>query len=159
MANNYTQFAERINLLNPVEEKEWVTKVVNATADIFRSEAELKEFLELEGIPTKDLEFLHSWPFFEIEFCRDGGEGGTEYLHICADDDGDLMHAQAFVTGYLKKFQPDLMFVLQWADVCDKPRAGEFGGGAMVITASDYRMMSTETLAIQLQDQLKAAKK
>jgi hypothetical protein len=39
------------------------------------------------------------------------------------------------VTKFLKEFRPDQCWSLTYATTCSKPRVGEFGGGAVFVTA------------------------
>ena len=43
------------------------------------------------------------------------------------------------VQKFLKKFRPDQCWSLTYATTCSKPRAGEFGGGAMFVTADEIK--------------------
>ena len=41
------------------------------------------------------------------------------------------------VRKFLKQFRPDDCWSLTWSETCSKPRVGQFGGGAVFVTASD----------------------
>jgi hypothetical protein len=43
------------------------------------------------------------------------------------------------VQKFLKKFRPDQCWSLTYATTCSKPRAGEFGGGAVFVTADEIK--------------------
>lgn len=43
----------------------------------------------------------------------------------------------------MKRFDLPGYAVIEWANTCSKLRAGEFGGGAVVITKNEARSMST----------------
>ncbi len=47
--------------------------------------------------------------------------------------------AAHLVQKFLKQFAPNDSWSLTWATTCSKPRAGEFGGGAVFVTASDIK--------------------
>lgn len=158
MANNYTLFCEGIYLGRSPQEKEWVLQVLKNTCDKFASVEELKEFLAIEGIDTKDLELEDSWPNFQFTILKDPTNNQGECLLLFSEENCDLEHVRAFVTAYLKKFQPEMVFTLQWADTCSDTRVSGFSGGAMVVTATDYRMESTQALLLRLQDELQKGK-
>ena len=41
------------------------------------------------------------------------------------------------VQKFLKRFRPDQWWSLTYAATCSKPRVGEFGGGAVFVTADE----------------------
>ena len=43
------------------------------------------------------------------------------------------------VQKFLKKFRPDQCWSLTYAATCSKPRVGEFGGGAVFVTADEIK--------------------
>ncbi len=47
------------------------------------------------------------------------------------------------VQEFLRKFRPDACFRLEYADTCSKPRVGEFGDGAVLVTAVGADWMNT----------------
>lgn len=64
-------------------------------------------------------------------------------LWIYAEESGDLEQTVDLVQQYLQKFDPDYAWTMTWASWCGKPRIGEFGGGAVVVTATEQRWMNT----------------
>lgn len=67
--------------------------------------------------------------------------GGTD---LVVDDDcflaisvgyGDVYITAAVMQEYLKKFEPDGVNVLRWAETCSSPRVGSFRGGVVLVTA------------------------
>ena len=55
---------------------------------------------------------------------------------LYAEECGNIDTLAVTLTKFLKKFRPKLALILSWADTCSSMRAGEFGGGAVAITAS-----------------------
>lgn len=54
-----------------------------------------------------------------------------------ADECGNLEAVALVVQSFLAKFRFNDHFTLTWACWCSKPRIGEFGGGAMFVTAQE----------------------
>ena len=46
------------------------------------------------------------------------------------------------VQKFLKKFRPADCWPLTYSETCSKPRVGEFGGGALFVTATDVKWQS-----------------
>lgn len=153
MANDCTQFSERIDLRNLDKEIKWIEDVLEVGLLDFPNEDEFKKYLEQLGIETKDLELIDSWPFFSFEFDSDSED--DTHIRLYSDDNTDLEHVRAFVAGFVKEHQPDLVFTLQWADTSDRDGCS---GGAMVVSSQGSRVESTQALLLRLQDELKAAK-
>ena len=51
------------------------------------------------------------------------------------DESGNAYAVAKTVQLFLKEHRPEDCFYLQWAEFCSKPRVGEFGGGAVFVTA------------------------
>ncbi len=52
---------------------------------------------------------------------------------------GDVSNVAWLVQKFLKKFRPDQCWSLTYSATCSKPRVGEFGGGAVFVTADTIR--------------------
>jgi hypothetical protein len=116
MANNYQQFSEIVAHLTPAE-CEWF-------------ETELLKEDECEEGPAC------AWSI------NNDTESKT-HLWVHADECGDIERVCNTVQAFIKKFRPDHVFTLQWADYCSKPRVGEFGGGYAIVTIDDVVIEST----------------
>lgn len=114
MANNYLFFSEEITNLTP-EETEWIET-------------------ELAKEPEKPEDY-DDLPDFEWKVCSN--PDGTHSLWLYSEEYSDPAQVAGFVQAFLKKFRPTGYFELQWAETCSKPRIGEFGGGAVFVTATD----------------------
>lgn len=153
MANNYTQFSEMLPFSTkvPVEDqKKWAAEVLEAKLEDYWAkynndpdpgEKEWFAFLEERGLDMKtnglDADYFEQWPYF-------GWRIEDDHIWLYSEEGCELEHVAAFVQAFLKKFDPDSQgFGLQWADWCDKLRAGEFGGGAMWVTAKETRWAGT----------------
>ena len=125
MADNYLQFSERLDL------------ATSAEADWLRHELE-------EDPETGRPRFLLDFPDpedadscgFEYEFRE---EPEDRHLWIYAEDTGTLEHVAHLVQKFLKRFHPDQCWSLSYATTCSKPRVGQFGGGAVFVTADEIR--------------------
>jgi hypothetical protein len=78
---------------------------------------------------------------FEYNFCddpdpgRDPSTGWGRHLWCYAEDWGNPSNVAWLVQKFLKKFRPGQCWALTYATTCSKPRAGQFGGGAVFVTA------------------------
>lgn len=108
MANNYTLFSEAIK--KPTKrELAWLIK-------------------EHKRRNAEDVDRDETMGDFQLFI-----EAGDAY--VISDECGNVDHASDFIQTFLKKFRPDSCFHIEWASTCSLPRAGEFGGGAIFITA------------------------
>ena len=125
MADNYQQFSEEIKKLTPKEEK-WLRDLLatHETRKSFLFEA--RRYID-EG---EDLGF--SWSFDD--------ELG---LWVYAEDAVNIEHIVLLVRAFLKKFRPKTCWTLEYAETCSKPRIGAFGGGAVIVTATNAQWLST----------------
>ena len=75
---------------------------------------------------------------------------------------GDPTHVAWLVRKFLARFRPDECWSLTFATTCSKPRAGEFGGGAVFVTARGSRSQDgysfVEDQAKAFQCQIEAAR-
>jgi hypothetical protein len=143
MANNYCQWSEYFPI-NSKAESDWLKSVLSVDISRYENADELSksqliqkilgEFFGVE-ISVDDADFF---PGFSKEF-NDDNSG----VYVYAEDFGNIEVAATIFQAFLKKFRPDDYFKIQWANTCSKPRAGEFGGGAVFITASNIVWHST----------------
>ena len=63
-------------------------------------------------------------------------ESGKRALWLFAEESGDPHAVGRFVQAFLQRFRPNGSFSLTYAAYCEKPRLGEFGGGAIFVTAT-----------------------
>lgn len=123
MANSYTLFSESIDNLTE-EESKWWNKI-------------------LDGIGEVDFEFLDplvEWECIDFQY-RFEGEGSS--LWIFSDECGVVDQVICLVREFLSLHRPGEVFTLSWADTCSSPRLGEFGGGAVIVTAEGADWVNT----------------
>jgi hypothetical protein len=126
MADNYLQFSESLDDLSP-KEIAWLTEQLAedpATGcPVF--------LMDYEDREADDLDYG-----FQREF-----EGPPEhrYLWLSAEERGDVERVAHLVRKFLKQFRPHQCWSLTYATTCSKLRLGEFGGGAVFVTAEGIR--------------------
>jgi len=123
MANNYMQFSENIKSITENERK-WLSSVLGCIG----SEEQIAWIEGELGIGV-GIDEEEDWPRFEWELQE-------SELWIYATEDCDLGILADIISAFLRKFRPKEVFTLTWAEVCSKPRLGEFGGGWMYVTAN-----------------------
>jgi hypothetical protein len=147
VADNYLEFSEVVaNLTEP--EEEWLKEQLQpvrvfgekeysedaVAADLADRNADWSGVRFLRDKADRDPE----WDAlgFECSFQDDPDTGGWgRHLWFYTDGCGDADNVAWLVQKFLKKFRPDQCWSLTYSTTCSKPRAGEFGGGAVFITA------------------------
>ena len=78
-------------------------------------------------------------PGFEYDFADgdDRPDSWGRHLWIHGGGNGYVDGAACLVRKFLKRFRPDQCWSLTYATTCSKPRVGEFGGGAVFVTAEE----------------------
>ena len=126
MADNYLQFSESLDALTP-EEAQWLRQQLEEDPHTYCPEF-LKDFADREADDTDC--------GFACDFRDDAQERS---LWISAEEHGDVWRVAHLVQKFLRQFRPDQCWSLTYANTCSKLRLGEFGGGAVFITADDVR--------------------
>ena len=150
MANNYLQFSEVIGQLKPAEEH-WLKDqlaVVHVIDGKEYSEGDVPEELaddvqwsgcrayrDLEGFDHE----MEDGAGFCYKFDTDNYGCGNwgRHLWVYAEEYGDMDRLVHLVQKFLKQFRPHESWSLGYAVTCSKPRVGEFGGGAVHVTAKE----------------------
>jgi hypothetical protein len=125
MANNYLLFSETIDEITPAE-RDWIKEVliVDAAAPTTLKEA---------GIRLNAID-IECWPGFQWELPED-----DTGLLIYSDESGHIEHVAEFVRAFLACFRRNACWSMTWAATCSKPRAGEFYGGGIFVTAQTVK--------------------
>jgi len=84
--------------------------------------------------------------------------GWGRHLWVYSQESGNPDNVAWLVQRLLKKFRPDLCWSLTYATTCSKPRAGEFGGGAVFATADEIRWENAHDFIARQLGQFKAVK-
>lgn len=155
MANNHSRFAEMIQDVNH-EEKAWFTKELvhvedqpDFPEDAKKQEEFTAQFAKERGI---DSDAAERWPDFEYRF-----KDSNFYLYN--EESFNLDCIVALIQRFLRRFRPDDIFKMTWAETCSAPRVSEFGGGWCVITASDTEYGNTWAAADEMADEMATAMK
>jgi hypothetical protein len=141
MANNYLEFSEAL-VIETKEERDWghlslpsnaeeVPEEEEKTSEVFQEYLRIAELYEFDDIYSA---FDFQWDFEKM--------GGKEVLCMYAEEGGNVNNVATFVQQYLLKCHPDNCWALTWAETCSAPRLGEFGGGAVFVTAETIEWMS-----------------
>ena len=141
MANNYQLFSEVIPHLNKKEEA-FLMEKFQANKDAVKK-WEDSDMSEDEPIPLCEE--------FGIHTDTDKGKRGWGryfYFHSM-ESGGDYDGIEIILTEFLRKFRPEQYIVVSWADTCSKEVAGDFGGGAIIITANGSKHIDARDWAIQ----------
>jgi hypothetical protein len=130
MADNYLEFSETLDSLNPEEEK-WLNEQLADDPDA--------------GCPVFLVDYDNRDPDdSDYGFCVSfEGQGETRHLWLYADEHGDVGRVAHLIQKFLKRFRPDQCWALGYATTCSKLRVGEFGGGAVFVTADDIHWQNT----------------
>ncbi len=76
-------------------------------------------------------------------------EEGTAYFSHRYES-GDVEATANFVSQFLREHRPLAVVGFEWADVCSRPKVGEFGGGAVLVTATGVKTRATCELLEEL---------
>lgn len=112
MANNYTQFSNVIAENLTEEEVAWLVRYLP-----------LREtYMERKG-----------------DWVNNGLEVDGDTLLAIAEESGDIQETVEASQAFFKKWRPQAVGEISWADTCSKMRIGEFGGGLVVFSAISDR--------------------
>lgn len=138
MANNYLQFSYT-HSLKTQEECDWVAELTNGLATYSPDiKPWVKDLAKLVG--DKADWFDDDNPFGYIKFLKEE----KEIWLVSKDDDNSEPYAAGLVlSAFLKQFYPNEIAGFEWASWCSKPRVGEFGGGAVVVTSTEVLLYPT----------------
>ena len=150
MANNYLQFSEVIPQLT-TQEADWLRRQLEIVC-VFGKHEHPEDKLP-PGLDRDKADWIGcrayrdmlgydpNWDAdvgFEYQFSRDDRDKDWgRHLWLYADESGAGDRVAHLVQKFLKEFRPDGCWSLTWAVSCSKPRVGEFGGGAVFVTAEE----------------------
>jgi len=147
MADMYTEFSEVIPNIT-TEEEAWLKnqleivyifgeeEYTDATLPKDRSSDEAdwvgcRAFRDLEGYDCS----AGADAGFQFEFCDSDAEDVGRHMWLYAQDWGYVDNVIHLVRKFLSECRPDDCWSLTWSTTCSKPKIGEFGGGAVFVTA------------------------
>jgi hypothetical protein len=130
MADNYSLFAAFIPVPTHEESRSFVRRL-----------GKMENSVELQ-------------PGYEGDFI--GGDSRVRGYHICSEDSFDPDELAQTLRAHWRKWKRQDVIAITWADTCSKPRAGEFGGGAIVVGPRGYRVEGAYTTAERLAKKVEA---
>lgn len=147
MSDYYTQFSEII-ALDTQEQVDWVRVQLNSDR--------LEQLRSLSQNPPDKLpDWKNDLVLAQHIFSGEDGEFQWEIvpagtpgkfdLSLYSEENCDLDAVAIFVQAFLKKFHPDHCFTMAWSFTCSKMRSGDFGGGAVFVTADKMEYMDTHS--------------
>jgi hypothetical protein len=161
MADNYLQFSESLPNLT-AEEEAWLIEQLQPIA-VF-GDREYQEgdaaIAAQDGDPSfTGPRFLRDDPDFdssdvrEFEFAifnnHQDGPSPTRELWLFAEGYGNPDQVAWLVQKFLKRFRPDQCWSLTYAVSCSRARIGEFGSGAIFVTASEIEWHDAGDFVVQ----------
>ena len=126
MADNYLQFSASLNSLTP-EEADWLKEQLAEDPLVHCP----RFLLDLTDREADDTDYGFQYDF--------RGDSPDRHIWIYADECGDVERVAHLVKKFLRQFRPDQCWSLTYATTCSKLCLGEFGGGAVFVTADDIR--------------------
>ena len=162
MADDYLDFSEVIPALT-VEEEAWLKSQLEQVHVIGGVEYQIDAVPE--ALQDKDPDWLGCRAYrdlegydadfgeevgFEYSFDDDNQEGGWgRHLWLYTEQWGYVERVAHLVQKFFKRFRGDQCWSLTWATTCSKPRVGQFGGGAVFVTASEIKWQITDDFVQQ----------
>jgi hypothetical protein len=151
MADSYSQFSEVIDKIKKREDK-WVNEILRMPTETDEEVMKVYDALGLEVDLEPDA--LDNWPNFEWSIYNDTKH---KRLHLYAEDQFDENHLIWFVQAFLRRFRPTQIFTMTGAGTCSKPRAGEFGGWWLAISANGIEGGNTWDAVVEAAKKLEKA--
>jgi len=141
MADNYLEFSETLGPLNKKQEV-WLDAQLSSIVVVNGKEFPADKAPDCDEPDYRGLRFLRDYDDSDNDFESVGfsvsyeGFGKNRCVWIYGDEQGDPRRVAHLVQKFLKKFRPNQCWSLTYATTCSKPRVGEFGGGAVFVTAN-----------------------
>lgn len=144
MANNYLEFSEALEIKTEEEEK-WLMKYsepIENIEELIDEDGEIDEDLAEKYYEDLDYEDeIRDWGSFCVAM-EGTFEDKNREAWIYSEEYGDPYQVACLVKALFKKFGREDWWQLSWAEYCSKPRVGEFGGGAFVVTKDEIRWLN-----------------
>lgn len=146
MANYYTQFSEVLTRLTD-EEEIWLRQQLayifvfgdaeytedELPGDLDSRNADWSGYRLWRGVEDADPDVLE----LDYEFRDDSPDEWGRHLWIFTEETGDPATVAYLVQQFLQRFRPEECWSLTYACTCSTPRVGDFGGGAVFVTADE----------------------
>jgi len=156
MANNYLQFSEVLPRLTDAE-RTWLTAQLESVcvfAGVEYADDAVPAELKSRDPDWRGCRAFRDWPDYEpsfstdpefqYQFCDDEPDlDWGRHLWLYSDECGNPDQVAQFVQKFLRQFRPHDCWSLTYSCTCSKPRVGEFGGGAVFVTADEITWQSS----------------
>jgi len=152
VADNYCEFSELIGELSSDEVSWFVEQLsldpgTNTIPGLARCEE-----LDADESDATYLEFQYDLVRGDAQSGKPGGS-----LHLYATERGSVSQVVHIVQKFLRRWRPTCYFVLRYSARCGRPRVGEFGGGAVFVTAGEADWMTVNEWVQQRVESAKLA--
>ena len=151
MANHYLQFSEVLPHLSE-EEEHWLRHQLEFVL-VFGDREYCKDDLPEKRNATdaewagcrahRDMDGYESdfdeSAGFDCCFSDDAHGDWGRHLWLHTEECGCVDRVAHLIQKFLHEFRPHQCWSLTYATTCSKPRVGEFGGGAVFVTADDIK--------------------
>jgi hypothetical protein len=131
VADNYVLFSYELRIYNSGA-LQWVRSILTK-ADAYEGNPDLSDKDFLKTFPN--------WPSTPTVGFQWSVEGNDLWLY--SEEHADMESVASFLQAYLRKSGSTSMLGVEWAETCNRPHVGEFGGGAVMITAKTIKWMTT----------------
>ena len=147
MSDIYTQLSE-VLCIRSQEEEDWIKDKLTA----------IDQAINNDVLPKDTPKWITDWPdgYQELGFDWEIDRTGKNPKLWVHGDDVNLDALAEFIQRFLKRFDEDGCWRCTWAGTCSKYVIGEFGGGAMFVTAQRASFMNAWDWPRKLQKQRKA---
>jgi hypothetical protein len=165
VADNYLTFSEVIPNLT-AEQEEWLKQQLEGIAVVEGKEYRYEHGDDLINVGSKEVatqkaEFAGCRAYRDLEgydFDMYGDQVGFQYsfdddhdpdtgwgrhMWLYTEDSGEVDLVAHLVQKFLQSFRPNDFWSLTYSTTCSKPCVGEFGGGAVFVTAAEINFEST----------------
>ncbi len=163
MADTYFEFSELL-LVNSQEEIDWLNHQLETVDEdgLGLPDGGMPRFMyDLALVMEGDQRLVEGTVEPTDLTCqgfRDGWhkeDDEIKALWIYAEEHGNNDSVAYLVQLFLRQFQPNGCWSLTYSYRCSKPRVGEFGGGAVFVTAHNAKWMDTHCFVEELHAQHK----
>lgn len=148
MADHYLEFSETLTHLTD-EQIDWLRnqlETVHVIDGVEYTEDKLPDAGDATWIGCRVYRDMEDYDAdygedvgFGYSFSEKVDEDWGRYLWIHSEEHGCVDRVAHLVQKFLREFRPDQCWSLTYAGTCSKPRVGEFGGGAVFVTATDIK--------------------
>jgi hypothetical protein len=158
MADNYLEFSETLTHLTD-EQIDWLQnqlETVHVIDGVEYTEDKLPDATDTGGdgngawIGCRAYRDMNDYDpdyggdvGFDYSFSEEVDENWGQHLWIHSEEHGYVDRVAHLVQKFLRMFRPDACWSLTYAGTCSKPRVGDFGGGAVFVTAADIKYFNT----------------